>query len=160
MNTIGNNKIPKHVTDQNTLEILIENMKKRDTEQQQTEPQNMIFILKLVMSFLLWVQEESNKYFNSIKFIYEQLNKKLKGYKLLRDSKILILPNYSIIKRQILSTRMNPLNEQHDKNFIPYIKNKFKFLVQMDHSIFTCWLVSLFKDISTFIGYLIPKPFS
>ena len=49
-------------------------MKKMDTEQQQTEPQNMIFILKLVMSCLLLVQEESNKHFNSIKFIYEQLN--------------------------------------------------------------------------------------
>ena len=34
----------------------------------------MIFILKLVMSFLLLVQEELNKYFNSMKFIYEQLN--------------------------------------------------------------------------------------
>ena len=56
------------------LEILIENMKKMDTEQQQIKLQNMIFILKLVMSFLLLVQEESNKLFNSIKFIYEQLN--------------------------------------------------------------------------------------
>ena len=49
-------KIPKSVTDQNSLEILIENMKKMDTEQQQTEPQNMIFILKLVISFLLLVK--------------------------------------------------------------------------------------------------------
>ena len=49
-------------------------MKKMDTEQQQTKPQNMIFILKLVMPFLLLVQEESNKHFNSTKFIYEQLN--------------------------------------------------------------------------------------
>ena len=51
-------KIPKHVTDQNTLEILIENMKKMDTEQKHIKLQNMIFILKLVMSFLLLVQEE------------------------------------------------------------------------------------------------------
>ena len=29
-----------------------------DTKQQQTELQNMIFILKLVMSFLLLMQEE------------------------------------------------------------------------------------------------------
>ena len=55
---IGDYKIPKHVTDQNSLEILIKMMKKMDTEQQQTEPQNMIFILKSVMSFLLLVQEE------------------------------------------------------------------------------------------------------
>ena len=40
------------MTDQNTLEILKENMKKIDTEQQQTKPQNGISILKLVMSFL------------------------------------------------------------------------------------------------------------
>ena len=39
MNTIGDYKIPKHVTDQNTLEILIENMKKMDTKHQQ----NMLF---------------------------------------------------------------------------------------------------------------------
>ena len=60
INKIRDDKIPKHVTDQNSLEILIENMKKMDTEQQQTKPQNMIFILKLVMSFLLLMQEESN----------------------------------------------------------------------------------------------------
>ena len=46
MNTIGDYKIPKHITDQNTLELLIENTKKMDTEQQQIKPQNMIFILK------------------------------------------------------------------------------------------------------------------
>ena len=61
MNTIGDYRIPKHVTDQNTLELLIENMKRMDTEQQQIEPQNIIFILSLVMSFLLLVPEESNK---------------------------------------------------------------------------------------------------
>ena len=33
MRTIGDYKIPKHIMDQNTLEILIENMKKIDTEQ-------------------------------------------------------------------------------------------------------------------------------
>ena len=36
MNTIGNYKIPKHVTDQNTHEILMENTKKMDKEQPQT----------------------------------------------------------------------------------------------------------------------------
>ena len=74
MRTIGDYKIPKHVMDQNSLEILIESMKKIDTEQHQTKPQNMIPILKLVLSFLLLIQEETNKHFNSIKFIYEQLN--------------------------------------------------------------------------------------
>ena len=32
MNIIEDYKIPKNVTDQNSLEILIENMKKMDTE--------------------------------------------------------------------------------------------------------------------------------
>ena len=66
INKIANYKIPKHVIDQNSLEILIENMKKMATEQQQTEPQDMIFILKLVMSSLLLVQEKSNKHLNHI----------------------------------------------------------------------------------------------
>ena len=142
MNTIGDYKIPKYVTDQNTFKILMENMKKMDIEQQQTEPHNMIFQLKLVMSFLLLVQEESNKHFNLIKFIYEQLNlmrqNKLdysseiilslllyssspKGYRLLRDSKNIIVPRYSTIKRLTLSTYMNPLIEQHDNNLLIYI---------------------------------------
>ena len=71
INTIGEYNILKHLTDQNILEILIENMKKMDTEQQQSKPQNVIFILELLMSFLLLVQEDSNKHFNSTKFIYE-----------------------------------------------------------------------------------------
>ena len=33
MNTIGNNKISKRVADQNTLEILMENIKKINTDQ-------------------------------------------------------------------------------------------------------------------------------
>ena len=74
MRIIGDYKIPKHVMDQNSLEILIENMKKIDSEQRQTKPRNMIPILKLVMPFLLLIEVESNKHFNSIKFIYEQLN--------------------------------------------------------------------------------------
>ena len=38
MNTSGDYKIPKHVTDQNTSEILMENMKEFDTEQKQIKP--------------------------------------------------------------------------------------------------------------------------
>ena len=114
MRTIGDYKIPKHVMDQNTLEILIENIKKIDIEQHQTKPQSMILILKLVQSFLLLIQEEPNKHFNFIKFTYEQLNlmtqNKIdystemmifssllyngspKGYILSRDSKNMICP--------------------------------------------------------------------
>ena len=52
MNSIGYCKIPKHVTDQNTFEILLENTEKMDSEQQQPKSQNVISILKLVMPFL------------------------------------------------------------------------------------------------------------
>ena len=37
INKIGDYKVSKHVTDQNSLEILIENMKKMDTVQWQTQ---------------------------------------------------------------------------------------------------------------------------
>ena len=73
------------------------------------------------------MQEESNKHLNSIKFIYEQLNlmtqnkfdylavmifssllynSSPKRYRLLRDSKNIILPKYSSVKRLTLSTYM------------------------------------------------------
>ena len=59
MNSIFDHTIPKYETDQNILEILIENMKKMDREQQQTKLQNRISLLKLVISFLRLVQKES-----------------------------------------------------------------------------------------------------
>ena len=58
-----------------------------------------------------------------------------KEYRLLRDSKNIILPCYSTITRLTLSTYMNPLIEQHDNNFLIYMKNKFKFLVQGDTTV-------------------------
>ena len=64
-NKIGDYNIPKHVTDQNTLEIQIEYMKKMDAEQQQTKTPNVISILKL--SFLQL--KESIKYLNSIIYL-------------------------------------------------------------------------------------------
>ena len=104
------------------------------------------------MWFLLVVQKESNKHFNSIKFIYDQLNlmpqNKLdysiemmillynwspKGYRLLKSSKNIILLSYSTIKRLTLSTYMNPLIEQH--NFLMYIKNELKLIVQKDTTV-------------------------
>ena len=70
---IGEYKIPNFVTDINIFEILISNLQKMDIEEQ-SKPQNNISILKLIMSFLLLLQEESNKYYSAIKFIYEQIN--------------------------------------------------------------------------------------
>ncbi len=51
----------------------MENIKKMDLKQRQTKTQNVISISKLVMSFLLVIQEESNKHFHAIKFPYGQL---------------------------------------------------------------------------------------
>ena len=118
----------------------------------------MIYILKLVMSFLLLVQEELNKHLNPIKVIYEPLNlmtqKRLdysiemmisssllyicspKRSRLLRDNKNIILSRYSTIKKRTLSTYMNPLIEQQDHNFLMQIKNKFKLRVQKDIKVF------------------------
>ena len=151
---IGEYKIPNFVTDMNILEILISNLKKMNIEEQQSKPQNDISILKLIMSFLLLLPEESNEYYSAIKFIYEQINlltlNKFNystemmifssllyncsptGYRLLRDSKNVILPSYSTIRKLTLSIFMNPVVEQHNNNFLMYIKNKFKLLVQKD----------------------------
>ena len=125
-----------------------------DIEEQQCKLQNDISILKLIMSFLLLLQEESNKYYSAIKFICEQINLitlnnfnfstemmifssllyncSPTGYRLLRDSKNVNLPSYSTIRKLTLSTSINPVVEQHKNNFLMYIKNKFKLLVQKD----------------------------
>ena len=151
---IGEYKITNVVTDINIFEILISNLQKIDIEEQQSKRQNDISILKLIMSFLLLLQEESNKYSSAIKFIYEQINLMIlnkfnysteiiifssllyncspTGYRLLRDSKNVILPIYSTIRKLTQSTSMNLVVEQHKNNFFMYIKNKFKLLVQKD----------------------------
>ena len=89
-----------------------------DIEEQQSKRQNDISVLKLIMSFLLLLQEESNKYHGAIKFIYEQINLMTlnkfnystemmifssllyncspTGYRLLRDSKNVILPSENL----------------------------------------------------------------
>ena len=79
----------------------------------------------------------SFKAHNSTKMIFSSLlyNCSPKGYRLLRDSINIILPHYSTITRLTLSTYKNPLFEQHDNNFLLYIKNKFKFLVQNDTTV-------------------------
>ena len=57
-----------------------------------------------------------------------------KGHKLLRNRKNLILPGSSTIKRLTLSTYMNPLIKQYN-NYLMYIKDKFKLLVQKDTTV-------------------------
>ena len=149
---IGEYKIPNFVNDIDIFEILISNLQKMDIEEQQSKLQNDISILKLIMSFLLLLREESNKYYSAIKFIYEQINLMTlnkfnysteimifslllyncspTGYRLLRDSKNVILPSYSTIRKLTLSISMNPVVEQHHNNFLMCIKNKLMLLVQ------------------------------
>ena len=50
MNTVGNYKIPKHVTDQNSLEILIENIRKMNIEQQQMSKSDFYIKIHNVIS--------------------------------------------------------------------------------------------------------------
>ena len=70
-------------------------------------------------------------YFTEMIFSLLLYNYSLKRLQLLKDSKNLILPSYSTIKGLILSTYMNHLIEQHN-NFLMYVKNEFKLLVQKD----------------------------
>ena len=49
VNSIWDDTISKHVTDENALKILMENMRKMDSEQQQTKLQNVISILNVLM---------------------------------------------------------------------------------------------------------------
>ena len=70
MNTIGNCKIPKHETDQNTLEILRKDMKKMDTTNQISKCDFYIKIGNVIST----IGAKRIKYFNSIKLIYEHLN--------------------------------------------------------------------------------------
>ena len=72
-----------------------------------------------------------NKFDYTIEMIFSSLfyNYSPKEYKLLRDSKNIILPKFSTIKRLILSIYTNPLIDQNDNNFLMCIKNEFKLLV-------------------------------
>ena len=47
INTTGDFNIPKHLTDQNTLEILMESTNKMDTDQQQINTTKCDFYIKI-----------------------------------------------------------------------------------------------------------------
>ena len=72
-----------------------------------------------------------------IHFLHCCITDVLRSKGLLRDSKNIISPYNSTIKKLTLSTYMNPLIEQLDYNFI--IKNKFKLIMQTDSTV--CLLV-------------------
>ena len=61
-----------------------------------------------------------NKFVHSTDMIFTTLlyNCSPKGYRLLSDSKNIILTSYPTIKRLTILTYMNPLIEQNDNNFM------------------------------------------
>ena len=157
INKIGEYKIPTGISNINSLEDLLQNMRKLDIQEHQSKPLSVIAVLHLLLPFFTLLQDQSFKYFHSLKFISEQLHLMTQnkfdysaemiifssllskcspcGYRMLRDSKNLILPSYSTIRRLTLSPCMNPVFEQQDNNFLMYIKSKFKLLSQEDMTV-------------------------
>ena len=139
LQTLGKYKIPEYIKDINTLEELLCKLKCCDKEGGHVSSQKTIFVLQLVISFLNLIKDESFKYFHGLTFICEQIhlmtlnrleyssetlifsslfyNCSPQGYRLLRNSKYILLPCYSTLKRLTLSRNMNPAAEQHDANF-------------------------------------------
>ena len=154
MRSIGDYKIPSHINDINLLEDLLVKIRNLDIQEYDSQQKTVTAILRLIISFLALLQDQSYEYFPALKFIQEQLHlmtlKKFVystemmifssllsncspcGYRMLRDSKNLILPSYSTIRRLTLSMNMNPVVEQHKTNFLMYIRNKFRLISQKD----------------------------
>lgn len=57
------------------------------------------------------------------------------GYRLLRDSGYVIFPSFSTVKRVFISKDFSPSLEQHDENFLAYIKQEFKSLSDDDKTV-------------------------
>lgn len=151
---LGDYRIPSTINELHVLEELLTNLRKCDTEESASSPDRVIFLLQLVISILTFLQEESPKYLNTLKVICEQLHlmtlKKMdysaefmifasllhncspQGYKFLRSTGYFILPSYSTVRRLTLTQNLSPAAEQHNNNFLMYIKNKFKFLSPSD----------------------------
>jgi len=110
--------------------------------------------LNLILSLLLSLKNDSFKFCNVVKFIYDQLNLITKtsmrysydflifssifynmsphAYRFLRSSGHCILPCYSTIRKITLSSSMSPSVEQSDKSFAFYTKQKFRSLSSSD----------------------------
>ena len=115
---------------------------------------DFILRLNLILSLLIPLQDDSFKFCNIIKFVYEQLHlltkeKKCYSYdfllfssllynvsphafRFLRSSGSIILPCYTTIRKITLSSSMSPSIEQTDKTFLFYIKQKFQCLKSSD----------------------------
>ena len=157
MKKVGSYSIPTCINDVDSLGKLLSNLKECNIEKSPSDPGRVIILLQLVISVLSLIQEHSFKHINTVKVICEQLrlmtlnkleysaefmvfssllyNCSPQGYRLLRNTGHLILPSYSTVRRLTLSQNLNPALEQHDSNFLMYIKNKFKFLTQNDKTV-------------------------
>ena len=111
---------------------------------------NFILRLILILSLLIPLQDDSCKFCNIIKFVYEQLHLLIKekkcfsydfllfssllynvsphAYRFLQSSGSIILPCYTTIRKITLSSSMSPSIEQTDKTCLFYIKQKFQCL--------------------------------
>lgn len=154
MHRLGNYKTPSHVKDIDSLEELLDNLKKCDTDDRVSTPGRVLFLMQHVLSLLTILREESSKYKNVLRGMCEQVHlmtlKRMEysseflvfssllyscspqGYRLLRTMGYMILPCYSTVRRLTLSQNLSPGPEQHNSNFLSYIKNKFKFLSASD----------------------------
>lgn len=151
---LGKYRIPSTINELHVLEQLLNNLRKCDTEESASSPDRVNFLLQFVISILIFLQDESPKNLNTLKVICEQLrlmtlpkkeyspdfmifssllhNCSPQGYKFLRSTGYLILPSYSTVRRLTVTQTLSPATEQHDSNFLMYIKNKFNFLLPND----------------------------
>ena len=151
---LGNYKIPSKIDNINELEVILNNLRNIDVNNCSTKSDSTILILQLVISLLTAILDEDYKHFPALKFVCEQLRlmtlKKVvysseftifssllyncspQGYRLLRDSGYVIFPSFSTLKRVFVSKDFSPSLEQHDENFLVYIKQKFKSLSDND----------------------------
>lgn len=138
---LGDYKIPSKVTNTNTLEEVLTNLRMCDIEQHIPNSYPAITLIKLVISLLsIIVKNEAFNHVFTLRFVCEQLhlmtlkkyeysseflifssllhNCSPQGYRLLRDRKFLIMPNYTTIRRIFLTRTFSPASEQHNSNFI------------------------------------------
>ena len=118
---------------------------------------NVLSVLQLVISLLTVLQDQTFKHTNALKFVCEQLflmtldkfayspdllvfssllhSFSPTTYRFIRDKGFLILPCHETIRRVFISKQLSPEFEQHDSNFLSYIKQKFKALSDADKTV-------------------------
>ena len=113
--------------------------------------------LQLIITLLLALKLDSEKFTSELTFIVEQLQLMRKechpysyeylvfssllhnispsAYRFLRSSGNITLPCLSTIRKVTLQYALNPANEQNDGTFLLYIKQKFKALQSCDKTV-------------------------